>query len=156
VAGLHPRREVSIVTHSIEGAPGCESLIMTDMQAALAAEIHMERGSDAEEQAELTQRLRTQLVELDVDDVRLAPGQEAPSGAKGPELLGVGALIVEFVLRPDTLRSVVGTVSAWVGRQRARAVRLTLDGDTLEVTGISSAHQSQLIEQWIARHADAG
>lgn len=122
----------------------------------LAALIDAGPGYDAEERAELTQRLRAELLELDVDAVSLATDGDAPDGAKGIGLLAVGGLVVQFALKAPVLRSVVDTTVAWLGRQQARSVKLTLDGDTLEVTGISSEQQTQLIEQWVARHADAG
>jgi hypothetical protein len=130
--------------------------MVAENRIALVAEIEPDEDLDSEELAELTQRLRGELVGFDVEDVRLAAGEEAPAGAKGLELLGVGGLIVDFMLSADVLKSIVGGVSAWVGRQRARSVKLTLAGDTLEVTGISSADQTRLIEQWVARHASAG
>ncbi len=111
---------------------------------------------DAEELADLTRLLRTELLDLDVDSVEHAAGAPAPEGAKGAELISVGVLMVQFVLRADVLRSVVSTTAAWLRRQQARSVKLTLDGDTLEVTGISSEEQSGLIELWVARHARDG
>jgi hypothetical protein len=109
---------------------------------------------DAEETFELTQRLRAELLELDVDAVELEAGGEAPEGTKGAELLAIGGLAVKFVLNSAVLKSVVESTTAWLGRQQARSVKLTLDGDTLELTGVSSEDQSRLADQWIARHAD--
>jgi hypothetical protein len=80
----------------------------------------------------------------------------APAGAKGIELLAIGGLVVKFALNSALLKSVVDTTTAWLGRQGARSVKLSLDGDTLELTGVSSDEQSKLVEQWIARHADGG
>jgi hypothetical protein len=123
---------------------------MGELEAVLDAG----QDSDEEEILELTQGLRDELLELDVDAVGLATAGEAPAGAKAPELLAIGGLAVEFALKSAVLRSVVDATVAWLGRQRARGVKLTLDGDTLEVTGVSSDEQARLIEQWIARHAD--
>ncbi len=109
---------------------------------------------DSEELLELTQGLRGELLELDVDSVDPGPRGEAPEGAKGAEILAFGGLAIQFALRSSVLRSVVDATVAWLGRQQARSVKLTLDGDTLEVTGVSSEEQSQLIEQWVTRHAD--
>jgi hypothetical protein len=122
-------------------------------QTTLAAVVEADEGYDAEELADLTRRLRSELLDLDIESVEPASSDEAPAGAKGMELLGIGGLVVRFALRADVLRSVAHTAAAWVGRQRARSVKLTLDGDVLEVTGLSSAEQSQLIEVWVARHA---
>jgi hypothetical protein len=120
----------------------------------LAAVVDAGPDSDAEELAELTQRLRGQLLELDVDAVEPATEGEAPAGAKGIELLAIGGLVVQFAMKSEILRSVVDATSAWLGRQQGRSVKLTLDGDTLEVTGVSSDEQRRLVDLWVARHAD--
>jgi hypothetical protein len=128
----------------------------SDEAVELAAVLDAGPDSDAEELLELTDALREELLELDVDAVGRASDGEAPAGAKGVELLAFGGLVVRFALKSSVLRSVVDATTAWLGRQQARSVKLTLDGDTLELTGISSEQQHALIEQWIARHGDAG
>lgn len=131
---------------------------MSGAQGELAAVLDAGPDHDAEELFELTQGLRGELLALDVDAVGLGAHGEArgevPDGAKGAELLAFGGLAIQFALKSPILRSVVDTTVAWLGRQQARSVKLTLDGDTLEVTGVSSQEQSQLVEQWVARHAD--
>jgi hypothetical protein len=122
----------------------------------LAAVLDAGPDHDAEELLDLTHRLRGELLELEVDAVRLETLTETPEGAKGVELLAFGGLTIEFALKSAMLRSVVDTVVAWLGRQQARSIKLSLDGDTLEVTGASSDEQRRLIEQWVARHADHG
>ena len=125
-------------------------------EGQLAAVLDAGPGADPEELAELTQRLRGELLDLDVDAVEVPRGGAAPEGAKAAELLALGELIVSFAASAPILQSIVGVTSAWLGRQQARSVKLTLDGDTLELTGVSSEEQSRLTELWIARHADTG
>jgi hypothetical protein len=125
-------------------------------QAQLAAVVDAGADSDAEELAELTRRLRGQLLELDVDAVQPATGGEAPAGSKGVELLAIGGLVIQFAMKSEVLKSVVDATTAWLGRQQGRSVKLTLDGDTLEVTGVSSDEQRRLVDLWVARHADDG
>lgn len=108
---------------------------------------------DAEELQELTQGLQGELLELDVDAVKPATHGETPDGAKGAEVLAFGGLAIQFALKAPVLRSVVDATVAWLGRQQARSVKLTLDGDTLELTGVSSDEQRRLVEQWVGRHA---
>ena len=130
---------------------------MARAQVQLAAVVDAGPDSDAEELAELAQRLRGQLLELDVEAVEPATGGEAPAGAKGVELLAIGGLVVQFAMKSEILKSVVDATAAWLGRQQGgRSVKLTLDGDTLEVTGVSSAEQRRLVDLWVARHADDG
>jgi hypothetical protein len=124
--------------------------------AQLAAVVDAGADSDAEELAELTRRLRGQLLELDVDAVEPATGGEAPAGSKGVELLAIGGLVIQFAMKSEVLKSVVDATTAWLGRQQGRSVKLTLDGDTLEVTGVSSDEQRRLVDLWVARHADDG
>lgn len=128
---------------------------MAGQQGELAAVLDAGPDSDAEELLQLTQRLRGELLELDVDTVALQTEGEAPEGAKGLDLLAMGGLVVQFALTSGVLKSVVDTTVAWLGRQQARSVKLTLDGDTLELTGVSSAEQQRLSELWVARHAAA-
>jgi hypothetical protein len=129
---------------------------MSPKSSELVAELDAGPGHDAEELFELTQGLRSELLELDLDAVRPTTDGEAPDGAKGAELLAFGGLAIQFALKSSVLRSVVDATVAWLGRRQARSVKLTLDGDTLEVTGVSSDEQSRLVDQWVARHADDG
>jgi hypothetical protein len=62
--------------------------------------------------------------------------------------------VVQLVLQPGVLASIVEGVRSWLQRQSARSVKLTLDGDSLEVTGVSSEEQDRLVELWIARNAN--
>jgi hypothetical protein len=121
----------------------------------VAATLDAGPDHDAEELLELTQALRAELLDLDVESVGLRAGGDAPAGAKGAELLALGGLAIQLAaLKVPVLESVVETTAAWLGRQQVRRVKLTLDGDTLELTGVSSGQQGQLVEQWIARHAE--
>ncbi|MBA2425721.1 MAG: hypothetical protein H0V60_01410 [Actinobacteria bacterium] len=45
-------------------------------------------------------------------------------------------------------------IQKWVAGKGSRSVKLELDGDALEVTGLSSADQQRLITAWIERHSE--
>lgn len=126
---------------------------MTGERSELAVDVLAGPGTDDQELAELAFRLRGELLDLDVEAVEPATAGQAPADSKGIELLTIGALIVRFVLRPDVLRAVVSGVRSWAGRQRACSVKLTLDGDSLEITGPRSAAQDRAVDLWIACHA---
>ena len=132
------------------------SLGVAGAQWQVAAELDAGPDHDAEELAELTQRLRDELLALDVDAVEPAAGGLAPEGAKAIELLAIGGLVVRFAMKATVLRSVVDATVGWLGRQQARSVKLTLNGDTLELTGVSSDEQRRLTDLWVARHAGDG
>ena len=84
--------------------------------------------------------------ELDVDDVVPVTAGEAPAGAKGIELLALGGLLIRLGRSSHALRQVVDAIRDWVGRTEARSVRMTVDGDVLEVTGATGADVKQLID----------
>jgi hypothetical protein len=124
--------------------------------AELSVELQAGPDTDAEELGPLAGRLGAELLDLDVDSVRQPVREEAPGDAKGAGLLAAGELVVGLVASPEVLASLIDTVRSWLGRNRARSVRLTLDGDALEVSGVSSAEQDRLIDLWISRHGTGG
>jgi hypothetical protein len=117
----------------------------------LAVHLQAEQEAAPEELYELTERLRRELLGLEVADVRRAAGAAAPDGARGLDVEALGTLLVSIVTAPEALRVVVGTIRDWLGRSRARSVRLEIDGDVLHVTGLSSEDQERLIDSWLAR-----
>ena len=122
-------------------------------QAELSVELQAESDTDAEELTQITGRLRAELLDLDVDTVRQPVLGEAPEDAKGAGLLAAGQLVVGLVATPEVLASVIGAVRSWLGRNRARSVKLTMGGDMLGVSGVSSAERDRLIDLWVGRLA---
>jgi hypothetical protein len=128
---------------------------VTDGRGELTVEVEAAADADFEELAQLTSRLRDELLGLDVDAVQAASDGDAPDSSKGFALLAAGGLVVRFVLRRDLLESIIEGVRSWLVRQHARSIKLTLDGDSLEVTGVRSAEQDRLVELWVMRHGGA-
>lgn len=122
--------------------------------AELSVELQARPDTDAEELAQLAGRLRDELLDLDVGAVHQRG--EAPRDAKGAGLLAAGELVVGLVASPQVLTSLIDAVRSWLGRNRARSVKLTLGGDALEVSGVSSAEQDRLINLWVTRHGTGG
>lgn len=118
--------------------------------AEVRLELH-EEGSPPEELEELTARLRRRLLELDVDAVEPLPGGEAPPGTRGVGTT-LGSLIVRFGT-PQLVLAVVAEIRSWLSGHGSRTVRIAMDGDTLELTGVSSQEQDELIAAWIAHHS---
>jgi hypothetical protein len=109
--------------------------------------------ADAEELAQLVGRLRAELLDLDVDDVQQPVHGDAPEQSKGGGWLAAGELVVQLVTSAETLLSIIAGVRSWLRRNSARSVKLTMGGDALEVSGVSSAEQDRLIDLWVTRHA---
>ena len=104
---------------------------------------------DAAELADLTQRLRQELLELDVDQVELPKSGPPPPGAKAIEPFSLGTLIIH--LAPAVLTSLIGLLQSWLNRNNQRQVKLAINGDTLDVSGLSSDEQQRLIAEWLQR-----
>jgi hypothetical protein len=119
----------------------------------MTLDIRVDAGpdADAEEVAETTLRLRHELLDLDVDAVELPPGGEAPPGTRGVELAALGALLVT-VSQSQLLTPVIAAIRAWVDGRPQRSIRLELDGDVLELGGVSPKEQRRLTDEWLRRH----
>jgi hypothetical protein len=128
---------------------------MMEPLSELRVELLSDPDTDAEQMADLSGRLRIELLDLDVSAVEPATGGgEVPADAKGIGLLAAGGLVVRFA-SPEVLQSLVSGIWSWLGRQHHRSIKLTLDGDSIELAGVSSAEQERLIDLWVNRHAGA-
>jgi Caspase domain/Effector Associated Constant Component 1 len=123
---------------------------MTDPMARLTLRIE-DAQADPEEVASLTARLRRELLDLGVAAERV-PAGPPPPGARSDELAALGALVVT-ILESNVLAAVVNTIGAWLAGRRQRSVKLEIDGDVLEVTGVPSREQRRLTEAWLDRRA---
>jgi hypothetical protein len=102
--------------------------------------------SDDEERADLTSRLRADLLAHDLDVAH--PAAEAPAGSKGAGLEWA-QLVVTLA---GTVPAMVAALQGWLGRHRTATVSLEIDGDKLTLAAASPADQRQLLETFLARH----
>ena len=106
--------------------------------------------SDAEELADLAGGLCAELLATDAASVAPVTADAAPVGAKG---LGTAAgWLVAQVGTLDGLRAAVAAVRGWA-RRTGRTVEVSIGGDVLKVTGVTSQQQGEIIDAWLARHA---
>jgi hypothetical protein len=115
----------------------------------LVLQVQPSLGDDDEELARLTQRLRANLLALDVASVDRGGNTSPPDEAKGFGTI-IGWLAVR--LGKEGLGSVVAAVVGWATRS-GHNVEITWDGDTLKVSGVTSAQQDRIINDFLARHA---
>ena len=108
--------------------------------------------ADDEELAELTRQLREELLELDVETVDLVRAGKVPEKAKAGDPVTWGALLVALVASGGVLTTLINTLQSWLTRHERRSVILEMDGDKLEVSGVSSEEQQRLINTWLSRH----
>jgi hypothetical protein len=106
--------------------------------------------SDAKELADLAGGLHDELLDVDAASVAPLTAEAAPEGAKGLGTLA-GWLLVQFGTL-DGLRAAVSAVRGWTSRT-GRTVEVSIDGDVLKVTAVTSQQQRDIIDAWLARHA---
>jgi hypothetical protein len=124
---------------------------MEERPATLGIQVTVGPDADTEEVAEVTLQLRRELLDLDVEAVELSRAGEPPPGTRAVELAALGALVVTVGQSP-LLGPVVATVRSWLASAPQRSIKLELDGDTLELTGLSSNEQRRLVNEWLRRH----
>jgi hypothetical protein len=111
-------------------------------------------GGDAGRTEEDTARLHAELSELDVEDVRLAPGAGPPQGARAANAVEIGGLLITAVETPVVLGQIVSLVHDWLFRNRgAYTAELVIGDDKLVVTGVSRETQERLIQEWLDARA---
>ena len=125
---------------------------MEERPPTLGIRVDAGPDADADEVAEATLQLRRELLDLDVDAVEPAPGGEPPPGTRGVELAALGALLVT-VSQSGLLAPVLEAVRSWLAGSPRRSIKLELDGDVLELSGVSSKEQRRLTDEWLRRHA---
>jgi hypothetical protein len=117
----------------------------------LTVEIDAGQDADAGEGVRLTSQLRRQLLELDLEAVE-SPVTDAPPGTRASDGTIVGVLLV--TLTPAVLRATVQVIQAWLTNAQVRTARIELDGDVLELTGVSTEDQHTLVTSFLDRHAE--
>jgi hypothetical protein len=124
---------------------------MEERPATLGIQVELGPDADDEEVAEATLQLRRELLDLDVDSVDLPTAGQPPPGTRGVEVAALGALLVS-VTQSQLLAPVLAAVRSWLGGSPQRSIKLELEGDTLELTGVSSSEQRRLVDEWLQRH----
>ncbi len=107
---------------------------------------------DPEEIERFTQQLREDLTELDVEAVDLVRAGETPAKAKVGDPITWGTLLLTLAASGGVITTVINVLQSWLTRQERRSISLEIDGDKLEIKGISSKEQQRLINEWRSRH----
>lgn len=124
---------------------------MSEYVARLGIQVAVGPDGDADEVAQATLQLRRELLDLDVDAVEMPKTGEAPQGSRAVDLTALGALAVNMA-ESQLLTAVIATIRSWLTASSRRGIKLELDGDVLELTGVSSSDQRRLTDEWLKRH----
>ncbi|MGH3825471.1 MAG: hypothetical protein ACRDRA_21935 [Pseudonocardiaceae bacterium] len=122
------------------------------IQLTLCIETDLE--ADAEELAMLAVDLRGLLLELDIQSADPLTRGPAPPGTRAGEMFVVGALTVMLAWSKELVTKLIESVQWWVSLGAGRRVRIELDGDVLELNGLTREDQRKLIQLFIDRHTD--
>jgi len=124
---------------------------MSEQIVTLNLAIQTEGEVNPEYLAKLTQQLRSDLLQLDVEDVALPSAEKVPEGSKG-DAVTWGQLIIALAASGGVFTTLITLLQAWVTRHERHTLALEIDGDKLEIAGISSKEQKCLIDEWLSRH----
>ncbi|MFB3922952.1 MAG: hypothetical protein ACE145_14600 [Terriglobia bacterium] len=105
-------------------------------------------GSAADEQelADLSQRLRDDLIEIGADSAQAVRVPEAPAGAKGdPASLATLAV----TLAPAALTGLITMLQSWLTRHERTSLTLEKGDEKITVTGTLSRDQQRVIADWL-------
>jgi len=105
-------------------------------------------GEDSGDATAWAARLMLELSQLDDTQVGPLTG-DTPNGAKGAGT-PTGALLARLT-KFDTLKALLEAARAWAMRT-GRSVEVSLDGDTLKLTGASREQQQAVMDAFLARH----
>jgi hypothetical protein len=118
-------------------------------ELALSVRLAQE-GVDPERLQELTAALRRELLDLGVEEARLARHGSAPAGTKAGETMTIGMLLLTLASSP-LLAEVVHVVGEWVKRDGNRSATLRRGDEELTLKGLSSAEQRRVIDSFLAK-----
>jgi hypothetical protein len=86
-------------------------------------------------------------------------GQPAPPGTRSASIEELGAILVVAKSAADLAGPVLSMVRKWAkqpGKQtEARTATMTIDGNTLSITGGSAENEDKLVDAWLQRIAQS-
>ncbi len=116
----------------------------------------VEEGSDEARLEELALLLRQELLTLDVESVEPYHEGAAPEGTRGGLAALAGVLSVSLAPGLQVVGAVVAVVREWLrSAGGGRSVKLSIDGDVIELTGASDRTQQELVDAFVRRHSGA-
>lgn len=99
--------------------------------------------------------LRDELLDIDeVDAVTAAAVGPAPPGTRGLDLQALGTLVVTARPTVEVVVHVMSVLRGWLASglhagQTARSLKVTVNGQSLELSAATASEQQALVEQFI-------
>ena len=109
-----------------------------------------EDDADAQRLEEITLALRSELLSLEVEDVRHVRQGEAPPGTRGLDVATAGALLVAINQSVPVVGGVVAAVRRWLaGGSHSRTVELTVGENTIRLDASTQEQQQALVDDFL-------
>ena len=103
--------------------------------------------------AKLSRQLRSELLKLNIENVDYRRKENLVDGTKAGEIISWETLIITLAASGGIISTLINFILGWVKRNEGRGVTLELNGNKLEVTGLSASEQKELIETWLKRNS---
>ncbi|MCP4269281.1 MAG: hypothetical protein GY777_27550 [Candidatus Brocadiaceae bacterium] len=126
---------------------------MSEGQVELTLKLDAGFGMDKEELESATIRLRNELLDLDVEKVELLKAGDVPEGAKG-DPVSWGTLLLTLAASGGVITTLINSAQAWLTRNDRKSITLEINGDKLDIKGVSTDEQTRLINEWLSRNSD--
>jgi hypothetical protein len=123
--------------------------IMSSPPSSVRISIDNGAESDQEELAQLGQRLRRDIQNLDVEAVEFVRDGAAPAGAKGDPLTMASLAVT---LAPVVLKPLFDMLQNWTARHNNSTVTIEMGSDKLTMTGSPSKEQLAVIQAVLQKH----
>ncbi|HEX9635302.1 MAG TPA: hypothetical protein VGB34_07475 [Candidatus Limnocylindria bacterium] len=95
----------------------------------LVLEVGNDTDGDVEEVDRLTRRLRSEILDQEVESAELVTAGEIPEGARAGEVIAIGSLLV--TLLPSVLPNLIDLLGGWLKRDTTRTIKIKLQrGET--------------------------
>ncbi len=107
--------------------------------------------ADKEELETNTLQLRDELMDLDVENVDLVCSGDVPANAKAGDPISWGTLLLTLAASGGVITTLINSVQSWLIRNDRKSITLELDGDKLDLKGVSTEEQKRLINEWLKR-----
>lgn len=125
--------------------------------ATVRVELSLDRDdADSEEIEELTQRLRRQLLQLEVEGVERPRSGETPAGAKAVDVVQVGELIVHLAENAPAFAALATVLHRWLRGGTGRRLHIEIDGDVLDLSSASTEQQQAAFAAWLKARSEGG
>jgi hypothetical protein len=125
---------------------------VTQEKTQLILYVYPDSEVSSEELAESTMDLREEILELDIEQVDFVSSEGVPPQSKGDPSFTWGTLLLTLAASGGVLTVLINLLKEWLTRHERRRVMLEMNGDKLEVTGVSSEEQQRLIDKWLIRN----